>query len=441
MLPTALRLWRVRGRRPAAVHRLAVATCIVSVFGSSLAERAPAQQPAPAAAATDAVRIFVDCQTRCDEDHFQREIAFVEYVRDQRDADVHVLITRQSTGAGGSRYDLRFIGRRAFEGTQDSLRYTSGETDTDQEVRDGLTRTLAIGLVRFAAGTSRGERLGVTYEAPADGEGAVETSDPWNAWVFRLGFNTFLNGESSSRFLDLFGNTSATRITDASKIRLNVNGSYSESSFDLDSVMTITSIRRSYGSSALYVRSLSPHWSAGAEANASVSTFRNFDLSANVSPAIEYNVFPYDESTRRQFRFLYAAGIQYYDYTEETIFDETVQTLPFHSFEVAYEVAQPWGSADLTLLGSQFLNDLSKNRVTLRGDADVRLVRGLSLNIGGRISHIADQLNLPRGDLSDDDILLQQRERATSFSYFLSVGLSFTFGSTFSNVVNPRFEG
>jgi hypothetical protein len=108
---------------------------------------------------------------------------------------------------------------------------------------------------------------------------------------------------------------------------------------------------------------------------------------------------------------------------------------------VAYEVAQPWGSADVTLEGSQFLNDLSKNRVTLRGDTDIRLVRGLSLNVGGRISHIADQLNLPRGDLGDDDILLRQRERATSFSYFLSVGLSFTCGSTFSSVVNPRFEG
>lgn len=440
MQRTARRFRRVRGRSLAATFRHATAVCLVSAFGSTWATPAAAQQP-DVGAASDAVRVFIDCQTRCDEDHFQREIGFVDYVRDQRDADVHVLITRQSTGAGGSRYDLRFIGRRGFAGIQDSLRYTSGDTDTDQEVRDGLTRTLAVGLVRYAAGTSRGQRLEVTYEAPADGDDATATADPWNAWVFRLGFNTFLNGESSSRFLDLFGNTSATRITDASKIRLNLNGSYSESSFDIDSVTTITSIRRSYGGRALYVLSLTPHWSAGAQADASVSTFRNFDLSANVSPAIEYNVFPYAESTTRQFRFLYSAGLQYYDYTEETIFDETIQTLPLHSLEIAYEVNQPWGSADLTLLGSQFLNDVSKNRVTLRGDADVRLIRGLSLNVGGRISHIADQLNLPRGDLSDDDILLRQRERATSFSYFLSVGLSFTFGSTFSSVVNPRFEG
>ncbi len=392
------------------------------------------------AESNETVRVFIDCQTRCDTDHFQREIEFVDYVRDQRDADVHVLITQQRTGAGGSRYDLEFIGRRRFAGTADTLRFVSGETDTEQEVREGLTRTMALGLVRFAASTPAGRRLSVAYEAP---EGAAKeaqrTDDPWNYWVFRVSFNSFFNGESSSRFVNLFGSTSASRITDASKLRLSVDGSYSESAFDFDDSTTVTSIRRSYGGRGLFVLSLSPHWSAGLQGTASNSTFRNFDLSLSVTPALEYNVFPYSESTRRQFRFLYSLGLAYFDYSEETIFDKLSETLPKHSLEVAYEVTQPWGSTDVTLRASQFLNDVSKNRVTLSGDIDLRLIRGLTLNVGGRVSHIADQLSLPKGDLTDEDILLRERERATSFSYFGNIGLAYSFGSVFSNVVNPRF--
>lgn len=132
-------------------------------------------------------------------------------------------------------------------------------------------------------------------------------------------------------------------------------------------------------------------------------------------------------------------GLAYFDYTEETIFDKLSETLPKHSLEIAYEVTQPWGSTDVTLIASQFLNDVSKNRVTLRGDLSLRVFRGLSLNLGGRASHIADQLSLPKGDLTDEDILLRERERATNFSYSGRIGLSYSFGSVFSNVVNPRF--
>lgn len=422
------------------MRRLSAVLWSAALAPALFVQDAPAQNAQDSAA--EPVRVSIDCQTRCDEDHFQRELAFVDWVRDQADADVHILVTRQNTGGGGSRYDVQFIGGRRFAGVRDSLQFTSDDTDTDDEVREGLTRTLGLGLTRFAAQTSRAERLRVVYDAPE--QGAAETEevrDPWNRWVFRLGMNTFLNGESTSTFLDLFGNLSATRITDASKLRLNANGSYSENSFEIDSTTTITSIRRSFGARGLYVHSVSAHWSAGFETSASVSTFRNFDLRVEAGPAVEWNLYPYAESTRRQFRFLYSVGVEYFDYAEETIFGELEETLPRHALEIAYEVSQTWGSADVSLNASQFLNDPSKNRVRLGGDADIRLVRGLSLSVRGSIAHIADQLNLPRGDLSDEDILLRQTERATSFSYFFSVGLSFTFGSTFSNVVNPRFEG
>ena len=50
-----------------------------------------------------------------------------------------------------------------------------------------------------------------------------------------------------------------------------------------------------------------------------------------------------------------------------------------------------------------------------------------------------DQLFLPKVGLSDEEILLQLQDLATDSRYSFSFGLSYTFGSIFNNVVNPRF--
>jgi hypothetical protein len=48
---------------------------------------------------------------------------------------------------------------------------------------------------------------------------------------------------------------------------------------------------------------------------------------------------------------------------------------------------------------------------------------------------------LVKGEATLEEILLRRKELATEYEYSISVGLSFTFGSIYSNVVNPRFGG
>ena len=50
---------------------------------------------------TGALRVFLDCGWYCDFDHLRTEITFVNWVRDRADAQVHVLVTQQTTGGGG----------------------------------------------------------------------------------------------------------------------------------------------------------------------------------------------------------------------------------------------------------------------------------------------------------------------------------------------------
>jgi hypothetical protein len=54
---------------------------------------------------------------------------------------------------------------------------------------------------------------------------------------------------------------------------------------------------------------------------------------------------------------------------------------------------------------------------------------------------VRDQLYLAKGKLTDEQILLRRRKLASKYSYFAGIGLSYSFGSIFNNVVNPRFEG
>jgi len=68
------------------------------------------------------------------------------------------------------------------------------------------------------------------------------------------------------------------------------------------------------------------------------------------------------------------------------------------------------------------------------------LSRGLALELSANAAKVQDQLFLPRGDASDDDVLTRQRALATAYRLCGSVGISFTFGSIFNTIVNPRLN-
>ncbi len=150
-------------------------------------------------------------------------------------------------------------------------------------------------------------------------------------------------------------------------------------------------------------------------------------------------MYRYAESTRRQLRFLYRVGYNFSRYEEETIYDKTSEILLNEELSITLDVKQPWGSLQINLEGSNYFHDFNKNRLDLFSELSLRLFKGVSLRLFGRASRIHDQLSLPKSGASAEEILLQRRQLATQYSYFGSIGLSYTFGSIYNNVVNPRF--
>jgi hypothetical protein len=398
---------------------------------------AAAQEIAPTEH-TDAIRVFLDCGS-CDENYLRTEITFVSYVRDRTAADVHVLITTQGTGGGGVQYTVNFIGLDRFKGVDHLLTYPAPQTSTPDERRRGLASVLKLGLVRYVAETSLASRLSLRFDQ-GGARSPATTDDPWNFWVFRLGGSGGFDGEQATSLRSVSMNFSANRTTENWKISLFGFGNYRQQRFDLEDGETLTAIRRNTDGRGLVVKSLTPHWSVGATAALAASTFTNYDLRSRVAPAIEYNVFPYADSTRRSLTLLYSVGVQTADYTEETIYGRLDERLLDHQFEVSMGLRQPWGTANASFETSHYLNRSGKYRVGAFGGADVRLFKGFSISVDGGMSKRQDQLSLRRGEATTEEILIRQRELATDYSYDFRFGLSYSFGSIFNTVVNPRFR-
>jgi hypothetical protein len=382
----------------------------------------------------DAPKVFLDCGM-CDIQYIKTEITFVNYVRDRKEAQVHILITTLSTGSGGREYTIAFIGQLDFEGINDTHKYFSEQSDTKDEIREGLVNALKIGLMSYVAKTPIASRINISY-AEQVMEEAVK--DKWNFWVFRLSGSGRFHGEKSYQSSSLSSSLAASRITEELKIRMSASMSHRKGIYTYDED-EIVSKRDSMSVSGLFVKSLGEHWSVGAFIRADSSTFENVKFAINPAPAVEFNLFPYSESTRRQLRFLYRVGFHSIKYREETIYDKISENLWNESLSVTLDIKEKWGSVSTTFAGSHYFHDLSKNRLTLFSILNIRLFKGLSFFAFGGGSRIHDQLALPKGGATLEEVLLQIKQLETDYNYFFSVGLSFTFGSIFTNVVNPRF--
>jgi len=383
-----------------------------------------------------APKVYID-GTGIDLNYIRTEITFVNYVRDRKEADVHVLITQQRTGGGGREYTLAFIGLNGYSDLKNHLKYYTNRTETDDEIRQGLVQILKLGLAPYAARTPISKLLFLNLSGKMKPTSVV---DKWDFWVFSLSARGRMSGEEASKYEALYGNVSINRVTPRSRIRMGFSTSFDENRYDYIDYVD-TSSTRSSSFDGLFLEGLGEHWSAGAVVNAYHSTYSNIDLGFAVAPAVEYSFFPYSVSTRRQLRALYRVGYNYARYLEETIFDRRSDSLMSQVLSVTLSMNEPWGWTEISVDGSNYFNNLKYNRVRFSASLSLRIWKGLALTVDGRYTALNDQIQLRKSEATVEDLLLRRTELATSYSYGLSIGFSYTFGSVYSNVVNPRFGG
>jgi hypothetical protein len=387
---------------------------------------------------SDRLRVFLDCDF-CFEDFIRDEVDIVEYVRDPAEADIHVLVTQSDTGGGGTERTVRLVGLGPFKGVEYSLRALSDSSDTEDTERERLATAITVGLLTYLS------RDGVTGDFAVEASHSQQVSvvaagrDPWKGWVFTIGGDVSLDGEESQRETNVQGEFGADRITNDWKITVGAFVDYTREDFDLDEGAPLRAVRNERELNWLVVKSLDDHWSLGAKGETSRSSFENIDLSVAAGPGIEYNLFPYSAYSRRQLRINYFIGPYRADYSEETLFGRTEETLTKQAAALQLEQVEPWGSLEVDFEASNDLPGWSRHRLELDAEMNVRIARGLSLSVEGSASRLRDQLSLPRRGATPEEVLLDLRRLQSGYEYRLNVGLTYRFGSIFSTIVNPRF--
>jgi hypothetical protein len=422
--------------------RLRRAICGALALWAAVASAQTSARPNLKEAPPPTLRVFLDCSASvtCDSAYVRTAITYVSYVRDPSVADVHVLLTAEPTGSGGQVTTGRFIGRAALEGLVDTIDIATERGATDDEQRRAIVQLLNLGLVRFAARTGLANDLLVSYKpSTAAGTSLVRHRDPWQAWVFGLGLSTQITGQQYSQQSYVQGTLTADHVTDAWRLDFLFSGYYSQSSLNADSVDETTVLRGTLNTVQV-ARSITPHWSAGFVASASASDYLNESLAAHFAPAIEFDVYPYAQATHHQLTFLYALGATYFHYDQRTIFDKLTEVHGDQTLTIALGITDPWGTLTGFVQAAALLDNAERNREVLGGNFSVRIFRGLSVFIQPSVSSIHDQIYLPAAGATSYDILLARQQLATEYQYQMAVGLTFTFGSIFNGVVNPRFN-
>ena len=385
-------------------------------------------------AQSEKVKVFLSC--RCDDDFIKQNTLVFDYVRDRTLSDIEVFVFEISNAGGGRKYSFEYKGKNAFQNMDNEISTNIPSNLTFVEAREKLLNTYKLGMVYFLQNTSFQNQLEVTFYD--DKNKPEELSlDQWKNWVFEVSGSFNLENEKSIREEEYNLGLEVDRVTEMWRIRSDFGMLRSVKFFSGDEESYNSERKRTFFSGSI-VKSLSNHFSTGVFGYYLNDTFRNYRSFFNFSPALEYNLFPYSEVLTREITLAYKIGYNFYEYFEKTIYGFLNQEMFNQSLTLNLRYREKWGSIYSYLVASQFLDQPDQNRLTLNNNINLRIVRGLSLRISGNFQLIRDQINLPQGEASIEDLLLRQRQISTNFQNRISLGLSYTFGSIFNNIVNTR---
>jgi hypothetical protein len=413
--------------------RMLLSLTLTAAFMISAA-RAHATEPQNAEAAPRLTVLLRSAATN-DTAALRKTTEFVSFVADSAGADVLVDVTLRDD----QRYALYFHGGRILPTRTDTLvTATAADTSTSEFVRT-VGSTLKLGLLPYVAKLPVAAGLEVSLAQDFGRIAPAQTDDRWNRWIFNVGVKGSIAAQQLTSTHDLGYQAGANRTTETARLEFAYSLTRSGSRYDIGETR-LRSTTRSDTVAGLFVRRLSAHWGAGLRGNTSSSTLLNQKRVIAVTPALEYSVFPYEDFARRQLTVQYALGVDRFEYFEETIYEKMDETLPKQMLSLTFNANKSWGLVNASLVGSQYLNDMSKRRLSSSVGVNLMLFHGLSLISRASYTLIRDQIFLAKGDGTIEDVLLKRRQLETGYQYSTAFGLMYSFGSKAPGASNPRLR-
>lgn len=384
----------------------------------------------------DGITIFLDCGF-CNETQVKREMDYLNFAVDALRSDVHVFLTQQSLPTNARQYNLELIGQGEWEGEKVSFTFVSEPQMTNLELNELIIKKIEVGLAPFLAKTSLAESMEVNIEKQERSAVAMPSSSFWDNFIYEIGGGFSFDSEAARQEIQFRFDLEVNNVTPEWRTLIRSFIDYEEQNITTGE-NTITSIRRRNFGSLSTVKSINNHISVGAFGSYYTDNFRNLDSRVWLAPAVEYNFFSYEDVPLREFTIAYRVGYMQQNYLEETIYGEISEGLYRHMLDIDLRMRQPWGSVFAGISGSNFLDDWEKNRVEFNGWLSFRVFKGLSVRLGGNYEIINDQISLAKGEATVEDIALSIRQAATDFEAGMNIGINYTFGALYNNVINTR---
>ncbi len=382
------------------------------------------------------VSVYIDCGT-CDFDYIKSRLNYVNYVREVTTADIYINITFKQTGGGGKHFYILFEGRHLFKGQNNTIEFDVNSNATEDIIRKNLTHYLSLGLVPYLLKTSINKDL-YLYYSPA--KTIVKKEDKWKNWLLSVNTNTFANGVQSKTNLFLNLNLTVSRITKKDKIFISPYVNYHYVEYRINDTLTIKDTSTSIGAGGTYIQGINEHFSLYYRISDYNSSYSNIKNALSSKIGIEYSIFPYSKSIFHSINIRYLTAYSYNIYEDTTIYDRIKEHLFDEAVSLNTNIKKTWGNIFTSLYFSHYFHDIKKHRLTLSNSIYLKIFTGLSIRLQGNVSLIHDQLSIRKGEISPEDVILERKQLQTQYSYNLSIGLTYKFGSIYSNIVNPRFE-
>lgn len=383
---------------------------------------------------SDKIKVFLSCN--CDDSYIKQNTLLLDYVRDRTLSDIEVFVFDISNASGGRNFTFEYKGKNDFQNKENKISTDITQNLTFNEAREVLLKTYKMGMVHFLQNTVFQNQVDVSFNDQIDIPQEM-SFDQWKNWVFEISGSFNFENEESINEEEYNVGFDIDRVTEMWRVRSYFRQRRAVKFYSGDEENYNSERNSTYFSGSL-VKSISDHFSTGIFGTYQKDTFRNYKSFFNFSPALEYNFIPYKEVLTREVTLAYKLGYNFYEYLEETLYGFLDQKMFNQSLTLNLRFREKWGSIYSYMVASQFLDQPDQNRLTLNNNINLRIVRGLSLRISGSFQLIRDQINLPKGEASIEDLLLRQRQISTNYQNRISMGLSYTFGSIFNNIVNTR---
>ena len=310
-----------------------------------------------------------------------------------------------------------------------------------------MIKYIKLGLTPFVMKTDFAGDITIQMKKP-DVDGTKNgsnksTKDKWNYWVYRVGASGNLSLDQVYKSSSYYSNISADRTTDKLKVYFSAFANTSISKYQFETPSGTQKIKVKNDSYSFYhsmVASINQHWSYGYEGTFSNSTFSNNKSRIYINPAIEYAIFPYKQVNNKYFTIRYGLDFTRNQYYDTTVYNKNKESLTGHQISANLSFNQKWGSISSRASYRNYFANWKLNNLSMNLDMNIRISGGLSFNVYAYSELVRDQIYLPKGSATEQEILTRRRQIASSYNFYSGFGFNYRFGSKLNNFVNPRFR-